>query len=436
MEGVMKSHRFAPRLFGIVALFWIMVLMISSPAQATNGCYKYITFKNQGAYIARATVSYKLDDRDMSQQTGNFPAGQERRVSMPCSATSVKVLAQAYGGHDILSRELGNAQDRCFKLKGATLNTSYESCDPPGTTPIEVSNCYKHITIKNNGGYVADARVSYKYNNLSSTHPTGHFSAGVTKRVAVPCDATNVCSSAEVVDPIFAGVTIFSDCYDKPADRCYSLRGTHLNDYYESCDAAESLPPVDCWKHITLKNESAYVMRAKVDYSIGGRSKEAITGSFATGKVKTIAVPCDSSSRIEASVVAGKSRFMHLGLEKNKDYCFIFRGTTLSPRYELCVKPPAAAPPPQHTITIRNHGAYAAELTVNYDLNYQRKSAKKVIQTQKQGELSIPIEAKNVQVTARAIGGERIFETVFQTGQSYCREVRGTTLITKHGPCN
>jgi len=123
-------------------------------------------------------------------------------------------------------------------------------------------------------------------------------------------------------------------------------------------------------------------------------------------------------------------------LEKNKDHCFIFRGTTLIPRYELCAKPPAAAPPPQHTITIRNHGAYAAELTVNYDLNYQRKSAKKVIQTQKQGELSIPIEAKNVQVTARAIGGERIFETVFQTGQSYCREVRGTTLITKHGPCN
>jgi hypothetical protein len=436
MEVIMKSGRFAPRVFGIVALFWIMVLMISSSAQATNGCYKYITFKNQGAYIARATVSYKLDGHDMSQQTGNFPAGQERRVSMPCSATSVKVIAHAVGGHDIFSRELGNAQDRCFKLKGATLNTGYESCDPPGTTPVEVSNCYKHITIKNNGAYVVDATVSYKYNNLSSSHPTGHFSAGVTKRVAVPCDATNVCASADVVDPLFVGISIFGSCNEKAADRCFLLRGTHLDNYYETCDPSESLPPVTCWKHITLKNESAYVMVASVSYNIGGSTKMATTGSFPTGKVKTIAVPCDSSSDIEAGVVAGKPNIMRLGLEKNKDYCFIFRGTTWSPRYEPCVKPPAAAPPPQHTITIRNNGAYATELTVNYDLNYQRKSAKKVIQTQKHGELSIPIEAKNVQVTARAIGGERIFETVFQTGQSYCREVIGTTLITKHGPCN
>jgi hypothetical protein len=415
-----------------VAVCWsfvIAILILSSPAQATNGCYKYITFKNESAYIANATVWYTLDGHKMTQKTGDFPTGKEKRVPLPCSATSIEVLAHAVGGHDIFRMELGNAQDRCFKLKGMTLNTRYESCDPRGTTP----SCYKHITIKNQGGYVADASVSYTYNNLSSTHPTGHFPAGQSKRVAVPCDAKSVRVSAELVD-VFQGDYIFSDWLQIVEDRCYALKGTSYAHYYESCEPSETLPPIDCWKHVTLKNESAYIVNVGIEYWIGDRRKAANTGDFPHGKVKRIAVPCISNSKMKANVVAG-SYLREKDLNKNQDYCFVFRGTTGNPRYEPCVKEQTAAEP-KHDITIRNHGAYATELTIHYDLNYERKSAKKVIQTQQHGGLSIPLEAKNVQVTAKAIAGKQIFEKIFPAAESYCREVKGTTLFPKHEPCN
>lgn len=430
---------------GMVFLSLIIVILIfSSPAQATNGCYKSITFKNASGYIANATVRYQLDGRDMSQKTDNFPARQDKRIPIPCNATSVHVSAHAVGGHDILSQDLGNAQDRCFRLKGTTLNTHYESCDPPGTPPIEVSNCYKHITIKNQGGYVAEANVKYTFNHLSSNHPTGHFPAGQSKKVPVPCDATTVIVTANVVDPLFES-RIFSDWLHKTEDRCYALKGTFLHYRYESCDQPKTPSYViDCWKHITLKNQSAYVMNAIVSYTVRKNGvtldKPVVnTGNFPVGQGKRIPVPCDVSPHIEAKVVGAIQDdiipYSRRNLEKNQDHCFIFRGTTGNPRYEPCVKEPAAEVEQKHTITIRNHGAYATELTVNYDLNYQRKTSKKVIQTQQEGGLSIPLEAKNVQVTAKAIGGKQIFEQIFETAQSYCREVKGTTLFPKHAPC-
>ena len=430
----MKSNRH----FVMFVVCWSLVMVIPtllSPALAAEGCYKHITFKNESAYIANGKVFYKLDNHSMSQDTGNFPTGQDRRVPVPCSATSVGASAHAVGGHDIFGKDIGNAQDRCFKLKGTTFNPHYESCDPQGTPPIEVSNCYKHITFKNRSGYIAHASVRYTYNKLSSTHHTGNFPAGQSKRVAIPCDATSLNMVAKAV----GGFDIFGafSYATKVEDRCIAFKGTSLDPYFESCDPSETLPPIDCWKHITLKNESGYVVNVVITYWIGDRRIDASTGGFPHGKVKQIAVPCSSSSRMHPQVVGGLSYLLPQDLNKNQDYCFIFKGLSGNARYEPCLQEQKqVAPEQRHNIIIRNHGAYATELTIHYDLNYERKSTKKVIQTQQHGGVSIPLEAKNVQVTAKAIGGKQIFETIFPTAQSYCRAVGGTTLIPNHRPCN
>jgi hypothetical protein len=437
----MKSNRYLVKVMCVVVCWSLVmvILILSSPAQATNGCYKYITFKNESAYIANASVRYELDNHEMSQQTGNFPTGQEKRVPLPCNAVNVRATAHAVGGHDIFSMGLGNAQDRCFKLKGTTFNTRHESCDPPGTTQPEVSSCNKYITFKNQSGYVANATVRYYFNNqFSSSPPTGNFPTGQSKRVPVPCEATSVSVNAEAV----AGKTIIQDfLFSKAEDRCFAFKGTSMYPHYEFCDPPGTPPlyVIDCWKHITLKNEGAYVVNAQVSYMIEipgvvREYKSVKTGDFSHGQVKRLPVPCGFSSNLHADAVLGAFNLLDIrNLPANRDYCYIFRGTSIHPRYEVCE---AAVAEQKHDITIRNHGAYATELTVHYDYNRERKTAKKVIQTQQHAGLSIPLEAKNVQVTAKAIAGKQIFEKIFPAAESYCREVKGTTLFPKHEPCN
>jgi hypothetical protein len=316
----------------------MVILVLSSPAQATNGCYKHITFKNEAAYVANASVRYYFNDRSSTHPTGNFPAGQSKRVPLPCDATSVKVEVKAVTGETIIRDYVfSKAQDRCFTLKGTTFNTRYEYCDPPGTPPPYV---------------------------------------------------------------------------------------------------------IDCWKHITLKNEGAYVVIADVSYSIETQGirefKTVKLDGFSHGQVKQIPVPCGTYFILTADAVLGALQLMYLTTYANQDYCYMFRGTSIHPRYDACDIPIAeqTAAEQRHSISIRNRGAYATELTVNYDYDRERKTGKKIIQTQQQGGVSIPLEAKNVHVTARAIAGKQIFEKIFPAAESYCREVKGTTLFPKHEPCN
>lgn len=101
------------------------------------------------------------------------------------------------------------------------------------------------------------------------------------------------------------------------------------------------------------------------------------------------------------------------------------------PRYELC----AVAGEQRRNIYLRNYGAYATELWVTYDYNGERLTNKTTIQTQQRGGTSIPMQASNVNVKAKAVAGETIFNMNFTTVQNLCYEVRGTTLSTRWAYC-
>jgi hypothetical protein len=304
-------------------------------------------------------------------------------------------------------------------------------------TPANVSaDCYKYLTLKNEGAYYANASVNYKWVGYNLDKWTGHFSRGHEKRVAIPCAATAVTLWAEVVR---GSVIIHRYELYNAEDRCFLFKGTSHDPHFESCDPPGTPPvfTVDCWKHVTIKHEGAYVANASAEYTIRGERGAAFrivkTGDFYHGDVKRLPIPCSSSgAKMSVHVSPKLDNFLFKELEKNRDYCFIVKGTHASPRYETC----AVAGEQMHTVTLRNHGAYATELWVTYDFQGERPTHKSTIQTQQTGGTTIPLQATKVHVKAKAVAGETIFSKDYPTAQNLCYEVRGTTLITRWTYCS
>lgn len=332
----MKRNRCSTNLICSLFVFsFMVVVLIPVSFAAEDDCYKHIIFKNEGGFVANGKVDYDFNGYPFSKETGNFNRGQERRLSVPCSATSVRPSYKVAVDNQLHwnpSYIIFKAEDRCFLLKGSTGNQQWQSCDPPGTPPLWDNKCWKHFTFRNEGAYVAKASL------------------------------------------------------------CYTYKSAH----------AQVLNCVD-------------------------------TGQFSHGMVRRLEVPCSYSDEGGGVRVTGARKdFLDFGkMEQNHDYCFVLKGTHPSPRYELC----AAEGEQTHRIAIRNYGAYATELSVAYDYSGKRMNPMDVIHTQKRGEISIPAQATNVHIKAKAIGGKTILSTTIPTAKSICWEVRGTTLNPRSAYC-
>lgn len=305
-----------------------------------------------------------------------------------------------------------------------------------GSTVL-ADECFKHITLKNEGVFVTWVKITYQQGSQTFHKPTNDFYRGQERRIAVPCDATNVivnaCNDMEI-NCRGVGNVIYNLKFYHAEDRCFLLRGTLSNPSYQSCDppGTPSIFPNECLKHVTLKNEGAFLTRGRLTYKLQSQRAEmqtgVYTGDFYHGQAKHLAVPCYADS--ELTVSTGNSSCMHRTLRQNQDYCFVFSGTDFNCRYELC-----AVAGQSHTIAIRNYGAYSAELSVAYDYNGERLNPKTVIHAQQRGGISMPAQATNVHFKARAIAGETIMELTIPTARSLCYEVRGTTLNTRWAYC-
>ena len=328
--------------FCAAGFFLLMVLFPLFPAQATNDCYKFFTFKNEGAYTANVKVSYKLAGYELNKETGNFNRGQQRIVSVPCDATDVSPIVDYIGSTWSQPNfyKFYRAENRCFTLKGTvanvvsetggSANALIESCDPPGTPPIYVNNCWKQVTVKHEGAYIAYGSLRYK------------------------------------------------------------IQGEHAVFTY----------------HKQL-------------------------GTFSHGQVRRISVPCSSDSHLLVNRFEA-SDFLNRTLARNQDHCLTLKGTQGSPRWELC----AVAGEQRRSVTVRNHGAYATDLWVTYTYNREQLTNKITIQTQDRGVITIPSSSTNVNVKAKAVAGETIFNMNFSTAQDLCYEVRGAIWTTRYNYCS
>ena len=89
------------------------------------------------------------------------------------------------------------------------------------------------ISIENEGGYVAKFDVSYMQNGKRITEESGDFTAGVTKVIDIPSDATDIVLHAWDAWFIKSWTEIFSKHFDGPVRKKYKVTGTTLHPDYE-----------------------------------------------------------------------------------------------------------------------------------------------------------------------------------------------------------
>lgn len=198
-----------------------------SICKLTDDCYKVITIKNVvgTGYVANATVSYMLDGKKLTVETGNFAVGGIARPRVPCKAKNIEVTAKAVAGKTIFKKTYPNATARCFEISGTTLNPHYESCDDPEA-------CKRRVVIRNNGAYAAEFTVKYEYHGEKQTKESGSFPVGKEREIIIPCSSRNV----EVKAKAIGGKTIFDKDYTTATDVCFKVRGTTLIPRYSACD--------------------------------------------------------------------------------------------------------------------------------------------------------------------------------------------------------
>jgi len=321
----MNSDRHFKKLMCVVvslSLMVVILIVVGSPSHAADDCYKHITLKNEGAYVANATVIYSVGGVWPPIHSGNFSHGDTKRMPIPCAARYVKLSAKAVGGKTILEKDYANAESHCYKFKGTTLNPKYESCDDPGAG--QAAGCLKYITLENESAYVANATASYMLNGRKQPPiRTGNFSHGHIERIPIPCPATNVELAAKAV----AGKTILTKTYAKAENWCYKVKGTTLNPRYEPCRVQSELE-----RDIVIKSSTLYVTQLTVKYDDRGerQTKERSIAGLREGK---ISIPWSATNiDVKAKAVGGETIF-EKHYDTARDLCYTVHGSTLKTSY-------------------------------------------------------------------------------------------------------
>lgn len=92
-----------------------------------------------------------------------------------------------------------------------------------------------YINVYNTGAYVAKFTLEYTVNGVRMTRESDKITAGVTKTLDIPADATDI--TLHVLDEVFINVwsTIFSQHFDTPVCKSYHVWGTTLITEWEEC---------------------------------------------------------------------------------------------------------------------------------------------------------------------------------------------------------
>ena len=98
----------------------------------SNGTAGSITVTNHGAYVARFSVSWSLNNQPDSQSSGNFTAGVSKTITIPAGAVNISVLAEEATGlvwspwSTIFQKNFPAPVTNCYDVTGTTLDNHYK----------------------------------------------------------------------------------------------------------------------------------------------------------------------------------------------------------------------------------------------------------------------------------------------------------------------
>jgi hypothetical protein len=379
----------------------------------------------KGSFNVDLTVSYDVSGFRHSTDN-NFPVGQTRTRLVPEHARNLTVSARAVGGRHVFTRNYPAPEDACFEIWGTTMNPQFSACyDEPYAKP----NLTKDVIVNNiigDGSYVARMTVTFTWKGQGYREQRS-IAVGQSGKVEVPVEATNLVVKADAV----AGRNVFTlPPFDKAQDVCYDVWGTTMAPQYKECTLTGS-----CQRHIEIKNRvgGGYAADATVTYTDQGQRRVMRSGSFAIGQIKRMPLSCDATDvTITANAIGGRTIFTKTD-PKAVDRCYEVWGTTLSPRYEAC----GVQTDCKRRVRIHNSGAYAAEFDVRFDYQGERQTMRSgSFPVGREREISIPCEATDVRVHAKAIAGRDILTKTYATAEDVCFIVRGTTLRPRYEACS
>lgn len=97
---------------------FIFIILINYSKEQSFG---FIDVSNAGSYIARFTVSYTLDGKQITRSSGDFLVNQSRVLLTPWGARDLKLRIQImtfFGIYqDILSIDLASSE-KCYIISG------------------------------------------------------------------------------------------------------------------------------------------------------------------------------------------------------------------------------------------------------------------------------------------------------------------------------
>ncbi len=88
-----------------------------------------IIVRNTGGYVAKFTLSYKLNGQEISTTTDGFTAGVNKHIDVPVGATDIHlVVLEAWfiaSWSTIFSQTFAEPVDKKYVVSGTTLNPSW-----------------------------------------------------------------------------------------------------------------------------------------------------------------------------------------------------------------------------------------------------------------------------------------------------------------------
>ncbi|WP_108804737.1 hypothetical protein [Aquimarina sp. Aq107] len=87
-----------------------------------------ILIRCEGGYVARFTLSYKLNGKEFSKHSGNISLGVNKSETIPEGATSIYLKVEenwAFGWSTIFTKSYDKPVTECYKVYGTTLDPKY-----------------------------------------------------------------------------------------------------------------------------------------------------------------------------------------------------------------------------------------------------------------------------------------------------------------------
>jgi cytolysin (calcineurin-like family phosphatase) len=106
-------------------------MTVPEPPRLIPAAEGYVTFFNEGGFVAGFEVRYRVDGVEHRHETGVLALGNKRTFFLPPEATDVRVLGHENSGvgwWTVFDTTFPSPPNRCFRLFGTTLNPKWDNC--------------------------------------------------------------------------------------------------------------------------------------------------------------------------------------------------------------------------------------------------------------------------------------------------------------------